>query len=255
MEVRVLGCSGGIGAGRKTSSYLLDKHTLLDAGSGVSDLSLEEMTQIRRIFVTHSHLDHVHSIPMLLDSVFDKIKEPISVHAQQVTLEALQEHIFNWVVWPDFSALPHPERPVVQFVPMEPGDKVLADGLELEMVPVNHTVPGVAYIVNDESGACMAYSGDTTTNTSFWQALNRRERLDLLFVEAAFSDEQEGICMASKHYSPKLLTRDLQQLQHELTIQLTHGKPGEEQNILHQCQQRAPDREFRLLSEGDVFHI
>ena len=38
---------------------LLDEDILIDAGTGVGDLSLEELKKIDHVFVTHSHLDHV----------------------------------------------------------------------------------------------------------------------------------------------------------------------------------------------------
>ncbi|MBL8235616.1 MAG: hypothetical protein JNL98_44410, partial [Bryobacterales bacterium] len=45
MKVRVLGCSGGIGgANLRTTSMLVDRDILIDAGTGVGDLSLAEAT-------------------------------------------------------------------------------------------------------------------------------------------------------------------------------------------------------------------
>src|SRR5581483_4898001 len=64
MKLRVLGCSGGIGGRHlRTTSFLLDSDVLIDAGTGVGDLSLAELSLIDHIFVTHSHLDHVAEIP------------------------------------------------------------------------------------------------------------------------------------------------------------------------------------------------
>ena len=41
MRVRVLGCSGAIARDCKTTSFLIDQDTLIDAGTGVGDLPLE----------------------------------------------------------------------------------------------------------------------------------------------------------------------------------------------------------------------
>src|SRR5687767_15813201 len=65
MRIRVLGCSGGIGGGLRTTALLVDDDILIDAGTGVGDLSLASLAKIDHIFVTHSHLDHVASIPFL----------------------------------------------------------------------------------------------------------------------------------------------------------------------------------------------
>ena len=114
MKVRVLGCSGAIAAGCKTTSFLLDDDLLVDAGTGVGDLTLDELARINHILVTHSHLDHIVSIPLLVDSVMNRRTRPIVVHALPATIEALRAHILNWVIWPDFTQLPTRERPVLQ---------------------------------------------------------------------------------------------------------------------------------------------
>ena len=94
MRIRILGCSGGIGAGSRTSAMLIDDDVLIDAGTGIGDLSLDEMQAIRHVFLTHAHLDHIAGLPMLADNVFDPDFEvPLTVYALEETLRALQEHV------------------------------------------------------------------------------------------------------------------------------------------------------------------
>lgn len=64
MKLRVLGCSGGIGGNLRTTSMLLDHDVLIDAGTGVCDLGLHELSAIDHVFLTHSHLDHIVSVPV-----------------------------------------------------------------------------------------------------------------------------------------------------------------------------------------------
>ncbi len=92
MKLRILGCSGGIGRDLRTTSMLLDDDVLIDAGTGVGDLSIDELCRIDHVFVTHSHLDHVTSIPMLVDTVGWIRGKPITVHAIEPTLEILRSH-------------------------------------------------------------------------------------------------------------------------------------------------------------------
>ncbi|HLP30252.1 MAG TPA: 3',5'-cyclic-nucleotide phosphodiesterase [Geothrix sp.] len=255
MELRVLGCSGGIGGGHRTTSFLVDGDVLIDAGSGVTGLSLDQMACVRHIFLTHSHLDHVHCIPLMVDSIFDTITEPIQVHGQPETLKALEEHLFNGVIWPDFTRLPHPERPVLKFVPMRPEQSVHVGRREFRMVPVNHIVPGVGYVVSSEGDGTFAFSGDTTTNDTFWEGLNRLPKLDLLVVEAAFSNEEVELCRLARHYCPELLAKDLKKLKHRPKVYLTHAKPGEEVKIFDECRALIRDREVHQLSGGEVFTL
>ena len=135
MRVRVLGCSGGINQNVATTSFLLDDDILIDAGTGVCDLSLEEMRCLKHIFITHSHLDHIASIPLLADTLFDDlIGRPLIVHALPETIGALREHIFNWTIWPDFTELPHKTNAVLKLEAMEAGSVAEISGRQVENI-------------------------------------------------------------------------------------------------------------------------
>src|SRR3954463_6970756 len=124
MKLRVLGCSGGVSRGLRTTSIMLDQDVLIDAGTGVGDLTIEELARIDHVFVTHSHLDHVTSIPFLVDTVGWMRDKPITLHATRETLAILHEHLFNWKLWPDFAQIPAPARPVLRYQAIEVGEPV-----------------------------------------------------------------------------------------------------------------------------------
>lgn len=254
MNIRVLGASGGAGPGLRTTSLLIDDDILIDAGSGVGDLGLDQMAAIRHVFITHSHLDHIAFLPLLLDSIFDSIREPVVVHGQAATLRALQEHIFNWVIWPDFSRLPRPDAPVLRYEVMMPGETCTIAGRTLEMIAVNHAVPGVGYRIEDVGGV-LAFSGDTTTNDGFWAALNVRQRLDVLIVESAFANANIELSRLARHYCPALLAEDIAKLRHDPVVYITHNKPGDEEAIFAECQAAMPQRNIRRLRGGEVIQL
>ena len=210
---------------------LIDGEVLIDAGSGVGDLTLDEMAKIRHIFLTHTHLDHVAFLPLLVDSIFDRIEQPIVVHGLPETIEGIKKHIFNWVIWPDFAGLPSEERPVMCYHELIAGDIYYVGGRRFEPIPVNHIVPTVGYRVESSDGKAFAFTGDTTTNDSFWAALNAHDRLDLLLLEVAFSNDDEALSRAARHYCSKTLAEDVVKLRHRPDIYLTHHKPAEEARI------------------------
>jgi len=254
MRIRVLGSSGGIGKGHKTTSFLIDEDILIDAGTGVGDLTLDEMQKIRSVFLTHSHLDHISHLSFLMDTLFSHLVCPVQVFAQQDTIDTIKKHVFNWSVWPDFSVLPDEKNPVVVLNAMEAGEtKQLADR-QVQMIAVNHTVPTVAICIT-QKGKTFAFSGDTTTNDSLWQGLNQLESLDLLFIESAFPNEQIELSKIAKHYCPSLLAEDLKKLRHQSQICISHTMPVDEALIMQQCNAAMPDRELSLLASDQIYEL
>ena len=142
----------------------------------------------------------------------------------------------------------------MRFVPTAPGEIIEVGELGFEMIPVNHSVPAVGYRITCPGGS-LAFSGDTTTNDTFWAGLNRYPELDLLIVEAAFSNAEQELCRLSRHYCPQMLADDLVKLKLSPTLYLTHAKPGEEEQILAECRGSIQDREVNYLVGGEVFKL
>ncbi len=254
MDIRVLGCSGGICEGVHTTSFQIDQDILIDGGTGLGQLTLDEMAGLRHIFLTHSHLDHVAGLPMLVDSIFERIREPLVLHARAETIEAIKENIFNWVIWPDFSKLPTEDHPVIRYEVIEPGQRVDIGGRRIEAIAVNHVVPCVGYRI-EANGKVFAFSGDTTTNDHFWDVLNRYSRLDMLFVECAFPDREMQLSRLAYHYCPQLLADDLAKLRHRPPLYISHLKPGMEEEIFRECEEAVSGFEIHRLFGGDRFQL
>ncbi|MFK5915507.1 MAG: 3',5'-cyclic-nucleotide phosphodiesterase [Woeseiaceae bacterium] len=254
MELKVLGCSGGVGSRLRTTTLLIDDDILIDAGTGLGDLSLQAMSSIRHIFITHSHLDHITSIPFLVDTLFDSIQQPIIIHAQAETIDALKKHIFNNVIWPDFSKLPSQENPVMKYEVMTAGEVIEINHRKIEMIPVKHIVPGVGYRVESKTGS-FAFSGDTSTNDTFWQALNKHEKLDVLLVESAFTNKDISLCHLSGHYCAELLGPDISKLKLKPEVYISHNKPGAEGKIFSECQKAITTHTIHPLSGGHSFTL
>lgn len=254
MELKVLGCSGGVGGHLRTTTLLIDDDVLIDAGTGLGDLSLQSMSRIRHVFLTHSHLDHITSIPFLVDTMFDITKEPLIVHGLAATIDALKTHIFNNIIWPDFSRLPNLANPVMQYQVMKPGEVVNLNNRKIEMIEVNHIVPGVGYRVESATGA-FAFSGDTTINDTLWAALNEHDKLDLLIVESAFANKDVTLCRLSGHYCAELLGPDLTKLNHKPEVYISHNKPGAEGQIFSECQKAITTHTIHPLSSGHNFTV
>jgi ribonuclease BN (tRNA processing enzyme) len=254
MRIKVLGCSGGVGPGLRTTSLLVNDELLIDAGTGVCDLSLAQMRRIGDVFITHSHLDHVCGLAFMADNLFDLIDRPMRIHATAETLTTLREHLFNWKLWPDFSKLPDEKNPLITWHEVVPGAPDKVDGYTLTAFRVLHTVPGVGYALQGGEGT-FAFSGDTYATDDLWSALNALPRLDKLMIEVAFADDDEELARVSRHFTPRLLGAELQKLKHKPKLYLTHHKPGEEADIEKQTRVALAGRDYHHLRRGDVISL
>jgi ribonuclease BN (tRNA processing enzyme) len=264
--IRVLGCSGSIAARCHTTAFLMDDDILIDAGSGVGELRLDELARIDHVLITHSHLDHILSIPLLADSVI-KLRmgpagsvelRPIHVHALPETLEALRRHIFNGVIWPDFTRLPNAANPILVFHEIAVGDVLtfparggLADR-QVHVLPAAHTVPAVGYALETPHG-WWVFTGDTGPNPALWKALSGK-RIAQLVIETAFGNEEAHLAHISGHLSPQSLAKELAQLDGEVSVYITHPKPGEVPAVLSQIRALDSRHLIEPLREGQRFH-
>ncbi|HEY9106726.1 MAG TPA: 3',5'-cyclic-nucleotide phosphodiesterase [Roseateles sp.] len=256
MKIRVLGCSGAIAAGYKTTAFLLDDDVLIDAGTGVGDLPLDALATIDHILISHSHLDHVLGIPLLADAVLRLRaaagRPPIQVHALPETLDALKQHIFNGAIWPDFTRLPSLEAPVLSLHPFQIGDRLALGGRAIEVLPAVHTVPAVGFAVDGgEAGGHVHWvlTGDTGPNPALWQRLGQL-KLSHLIIETAFSDDEAQLAHVSQHLCPAELGRELAHLGGSVDVRITHIKPGEADAVMQGVQALTSPHRLSMLQAG-----
>lgn len=254
MKITVLGCSGGISSTARTTSFLVDHDLLIDAGTGVGDLTVDALRAIDHVFLTHSHLDHHGALPFLLDTVGAARTRPVTVYAQEATLAALRQHIYNNVIWPDFSRIPTPQQPFMTYRTLPAGGEFTLDGRRIRSLPVNHVVPAVGYLVSGHGGS-FAFSGDTTETDEFWTALNDCADLAHVIVETSFLDKDEPLARVSRHLCPKMLAGELKKLKSRAQVHISHLQPGYEEAIMREIAQHIPNGTPRRLRHGEVFEI
>ena len=258
MIVQVLGCSGSIAAGCRTTSFLVDDDVLIDAGTGVGDMPLDALARVEHILISHSHLDHILSIGLLADSVMRERasagKGPIRVHALPETLAALRTHIFNGVIWPDFTRLPSAEHPMLALVPIAVGEVLELGGKRIEVLSAAHTVPAVGFAVDAGSAGWWVYTGDTGPNPALWERLGRM-RVAHLVIETAFGDDERQLARISRHLCPAALGHELQFLGGSVDVHITHIKPGERAAVMAEIGRLGSLHKIRALEIGDVMRL
>ncbi len=248
-KLRVLGCSGGIGSGFQTSSYLLNDRVLIDAGTGVSELNLYEMGRIDHVLITHAHLDHIACLPLLLDTTVTHRKVPVTVWGSQATIDSLKAHIFNNVIWPNFAMIPTPERPFMRYEVLTDYQSFQLERVRITPVPVPHTVPTLSYLLTSAcSGKSFMLCGDTTVNDALWEYINDQKDMVGIAIESAFSTKEEWLAKLSKHLSSNLLLQEIEKVSDSrIVIYVMHLKPVQFEQICQELAQYQGRFEIQVL--------
>jgi len=250
VQIRVLGAYGGSTPRHRQTSFLIDGTVALDAGALTSSLELEEQAKVRAILVTHSHMDHVNSLPFLVENVFGQVEGPIEVIAPPEVVASLKAHLFNNDLWPDFTRIPNHLLPIVSFRTVTPGEPFGVNGLTAVAVPVSHVVPTYGYLISDRK-ASVVFSGDTGPTDAIWRRAAQEKNLAAIFVECSFPDALQQIADVSKHLTPKTLAREMEKFPPKVPINVYHMKPPNAAAIAAELRALAAPR-LRLLDDGDA---
>lgn len=254
MQVKVLGCSGGIGGKARTTALLVDDDVLIDAGSGVGDLSLDDLLKIDHIFITHSHIDHIGFIPLLIDTVMGIRLQPVTLHATDEVIAILKQHIFNWLIWPDFNQIPNTETPFLIYNAISQGETVTIKRKSITALPAEHVVPAIGYQINSGANS-LVFTGDTVCSDAFWQAVNKINNLKYLLIETAFSNAEAELAVLSKHLCPITLAQQLAHMQANPTVLITHLKPGEDATIMQEIAQNPSTQHCVALQNNQIMEL
>ncbi len=251
MEIRVLGCNGGILPGFRSSSFLINKRVLIDSGHVAAELTLEEQNKVRDIFITHFHLDHTKDIAFLTDNAFGNHDLPITIYGTGKTVSDFKNHYFNNATWPDFTSINSENHPIVRLATVQEGQKTAVKGIDVTPFGVNHSVDGVGYLVR-EGSSVVVFSGDTGPTDTMWAVINADPNVKAIFVETSFPNEFQAIADASGHFTPRTLDADLKKLKRTgIPIYLYHLKPKYFDILTDEI--RALKRDNLIVLQNDLF--
>lgn len=234
------------------TSFLLDGQTALDAGSLTEALPLAAQRRVERIVLTHAHLDHVASLPFLLENVYGR-RRPLEVIAPAPVLATLRRDLFNGSVWPDFTRLPSRTRPTLRYRTVAAGKPFRAGGMTFTAFPVDHLVPAYGYLVS-KPGRAVLFSGDTMPTERLWTGARRAKDLRAIFLEVSFSDAQAAVARASCHLTPRLLPGELAKAPARVPVYLYHMKPPSLSRIRREVAALREPR-LRLLDSEKAFRF
>lgn len=224
MRVTILGSSPHDTARQQyVSTYLINGVVAIDAGCLGFWGTPEQQRQVRHVFLTHSHADHTASLPIFIENVWEPNEDCPRICGTRETLDSIQRHIFNDVMWPDFVAMSRATYPFLRLCPVAPGETAEAAGLKITPIAVNHLVPTVGYVVSDGSTAIIV-AGDTGPTSRLWEAAHRTAGLQAVFLEACFPNSMRELAEASHHLTPEMFGGEVRKMPAGVTVVATHIK-------------------------------
>ena len=206
MEIRVLGAHKLESRHTKHTCFLIDGVLGLEAGSLTSVLTPEEQAQIRAVLLTHSHFDHIRDLPTLGLATLDDPR-PIDLYGLQETLDAIQEHLLNGVIYPDLTKPLSGRPPKFRLCALEPAQVTEVLGYQVKPVTMPHPVPCIGYSIESPGGFCMAYTGDTRGN--LLPFFEDSIRPDIMFMDVSFPNRTAELAELTGHLSPQGLRQEL----------------------------------------------
>ncbi|HJX14484.1 MAG TPA: 3',5'-cyclic-nucleotide phosphodiesterase [Candidatus Deferrimicrobiaceae bacterium] len=255
MRIKVLGASGSEVPGHNCPAFLVDGTFLLDAGTIGLSLNIREETGIRQILLTHAHFDHIKGIPFLLDNlVIRETGNTVTVMSGKDVIDDLKKNIFNDRIWPDFTKIPTPGKPVLRYRILSPSRPVSLNGHWVFLHKVHHTVPAYGYIIENDAGKSIAYTGDTGPTVLFWRKMAAHD-VQCLIVEVSFPNRLEQLALQSGHLTAALLRGEIAKMSPcPPRILVMHVKPQYREEIekeVHALRHNG----IELLIEGEIITI
>ncbi|MFY9556388.1 MAG: 3',5'-cyclic-nucleotide phosphodiesterase [Blastocatellia bacterium] len=236
MRIRLLPSS----AGRRSqfqslTSFIIDDRLAIDGGSIGFALTPGEFGAVRDVIVTHAHSDHTASLPIYIAEAFPTLDSPITIYATGEVVAALRKFVFNDQVWPNFETIPlvNGSGPALEFRELQPRATVHIAGIDVTLIPVNHIVPTVGAIVQNQTSAVM-FTSDTYSTDEIWEAAREVRDLKAVFVDVSFPNEFGPLAEASKHLTPELLAKELKKLGRDVEIYAVHIKPSNRDAVIRQ---------------------
>jgi ribonuclease BN (tRNA processing enzyme) len=214
----------GEDGGQFLTSYLVNGTLAIDAGALGLIEDIDTQAGVAHIFLSHAHLDHLATLPVFLDNVYQNRYATRFIYAGEATLDALRRDIFNDRVWPDHEILTKANPPFFRLVALEPGRPVAVDGLRVTPVPVDHAVPALGFLV-EEPGSGVIFSGDTGPTEHLWQVANAAPDLKAVFLEASFPDRLSELATVARHLTPARFAAEVHKLRRPARIVAVHLKP------------------------------
>jgi cAMP phosphodiesterase len=235
MKVTLVPSSVSRGRRRKqyVTSCLINRTIALDAGSIGLYGPLKQQQRIKHLLLSHSHLDHLATLPMFLDNVYDGTGNCVTIYGHPATLECLRTDVFNNRLFPDFLKISTIRPPYLKLQELQPGVAIEFDGIRVTPVPVNHVVPTYGYIFQDDN-ATVIHAADTGPTEEIWDRARGMPNLKAAFLEVTFPNNIAWLADIAKHLTPDMYAAEMKKLPEGVRFIAVHLHPKYRRDVVRE---------------------
>ena len=234
MRVRLLGSCLSDSAHRQyVTSYLINGSVAIDAGCLGFWGAPHEQEAVKHVFLTHAHMDHTASLPIFVENAWTPAGNCPTIYGSAETLEAVQAHIFNNTVWPDFIAISKTMPPFLRVLPLEAEKATQAAGLTITPVQVTHVIPTFGFVVSDGESAVI-FGGDSGPTERLWEIAHQTPKLHAVFLEACFPNSMTHLAELSLHMTPEMFGREVAKMPAGTKVVATHIKVRYREQVIQE---------------------
>ncbi|MEN6616602.1 MAG: MBL fold metallo-hydrolase, partial [Syntrophorhabdus sp.] len=205
MNIKILGCSGNYVGKHRTTSFLIDESFLIDAGTVTEAVPHDDLTKIKRILVTHTHMDHLKGLFPLVDELIMMGDYSIELISAERVLDIISDNLFNNLIWPDFTVTPSVSKAVIKLRNLPLEKPTYINGISVEPIIMTHTVYTVGYIIRQEDGAGFMFTADTGPTERFWEIARDEKDIRFIMADVSFPDRLSELAIVSGHMTPSML--------------------------------------------------
>jgi len=257
-SIKILGAYGAKTNSSSMTCIKIDDDVVIDAGNIILGLQ-ESARDINHIFLTHPHMDHIADIPFLIDVYFSCRKKSLNIYGTKHTLDALNNHILNWTVWPDFTQIPLSNSDEMALILHEINlnEDIQINNIKLKAIKTNHTAGSCGYVIEKNDNAIF-FTADTGKSFRIWDEINSNTKIKSLIIDVSFPSNQKQLAIDSKHLTLELLSEDLDNLKRDdIKIFINHLKPAFISAIKDELKNDYPNllNGGSILNDGDLINL
>lgn len=213
-------------------TLIVNETVALDAGSLGLLTPVELQAKVGQLFLSHSHIDHIGTLPLFLDNVFQAKVPPPKIYATEEVHACLRSDLFNDRVWPDLARISR-EVDITFYEPitLHAEQAVEVDGLQITPVALHHLVPTMGFLLK-ENQRVVAVVSDTAPTARVWELLAQEDELNGVFLEASFPNSHQWLADKARHLTPQTFAEQIDRLPADVPVYAVHLKAGFRDEII-----------------------